>query len=170
MGWKQSQVERGGLPFHALALCKIYSPGQAASGSLAPPAIEGWCFQLRPTDGRPWSVDEHPAEAALSPKRSATLEARLCRSNLQGPQIKVLAQRRKTPAFRIWLVLSSVLRAFGTEFHLNVCFPGGSEVKASASSAEDPGSIPGLGRSPGEGNGNPLQCSCLENPMDGETW
>ena len=47
-------------------------------------------------------------------------------------------------------------------------FPGGSEVKASASNAGDPGSIPGSGRSPGEGNGNPLQYSCLENPMDGE--
>ena len=34
----------------------------------------------------------------------------------------------------------------------------------------DPGSIPGSGRSPGEGNGNPLQYSCLENPMDGGTW
>ena len=47
-------------------------------------------------------------------------------------------------------------------------FPGGSEVKASASNAGDPGSIPGSGISPGEGNGNPLQYSCLENPMDGE--
>ena len=47
-------------------------------------------------------------------------------------------------------------------------FPGGSEVKAFASKAGDPGSIPGLGRSPGEGNGNPLQCSCLENPGTGE--
>ena len=47
-------------------------------------------------------------------------------------------------------------------------FPGGSEVKASASNVGDLGSIPGLGRSPGEGNGNPLQYSCLENPMDGE--
>ena len=46
----------------------------------------------------------------------------------------------------------------------------GSEVKASASNAGDRGSIPGLGRSPGEGNGNPLQYSCLENPMDGEAW
>ena len=46
----------------------------------------------------------------------------------------------------------------------------GSEVKASAWNAEDPGSIPGLGRSPGEGNGNPLQYSCLENPMDREAW
>ena len=47
-------------------------------------------------------------------------------------------------------------------------FPGGSEIKASASNVGDLGSIPGLGRSLGEGNGNPLQYSCLENPMDGE--
>ena len=46
-------------------------------------------------------------------------------------------------------------------------FPGGSEVKADASNAGDPGSIFGLGRYPGTGNGNPLQCSHLENPMDG---
>ena len=46
-------------------------------------------------------------------------------------------------------------------------FPGGSDGKASACNAGDPGSIPGSGRSPGEGNGNPLQHSCLENPMDG---
>ena len=46
-------------------------------------------------------------------------------------------------------------------------FPGGSEVKASAWNEGDPGSIPGSGRSPGEGNGNPLQYSCLENPTDG---
>ena len=47
-------------------------------------------------------------------------------------------------------------------------FPGGSEVQASASNVGDPGSIPGLGRSPGEGNGDPLQYSCLQNSMDGE--
>ena len=51
-----------------------------------------------------------------------------------------------------------------------VSFPGSSEVKASGCNAGDLGSIPGLGRSPGEGNGNPLQCSCLENPMDGGAW
>ena len=49
-------------------------------------------------------------------------------------------------------------------------FPGGSDGKASACSVGDPGSIPGLGRSPGEGNGNPLQYSCLENSMDGGAW
>ena len=45
-------------------------------------------------------------------------------------------------------------------------FPGGLEGKVSACNAGDPGSIPGSGRSPGEGNGNPLQYSCLESPMD----
>ena len=49
-------------------------------------------------------------------------------------------------------------------------FPGGSDSKASAWNAGDPGLIPGLGRSPGEGNGNPLQHSCLENPMDEGAW
>ena len=46
-------------------------------------------------------------------------------------------------------------------------FPSGSDGKASAYNAGDPGSVPGLGRSHGEGNGNPLQCSFLENPRDG---
>ena len=45
-------------------------------------------------------------------------------------------------------------------------FPGGSEVKVSAWNPGDPGSIPGSGRSPGEGNGNPHHYSCLKNPMD----
>ena len=46
-------------------------------------------------------------------------------------------------------------------------FPGGSDGKVSAYNARDSGSTPGLGRSSGEGNGNPLQYSCLKNPMDG---
>ena len=49
-------------------------------------------------------------------------------------------------------------------------FPGGSDGKASVYNAGDPGSIPGLGRSPGEGNGNPLQDYCLENPVDRGAW
>ena len=59
----------------------------------------------------------------------------------------------------------------GTYFRRELCcsggFPGGSDAKASAYNAGDLGSIPGLGRSSGEGNGNPIQYSCLENPMDG---
>ena len=51
-----------------------------------------------------------------------------------------------------------------------VGFLGDSDGKESACNAGDPGSTPGLGRSPGEGNGNPLQYSCLENPMDRGAW
>ena len=49
-------------------------------------------------------------------------------------------------------------------------FSGGSDSKESACNAGDPGLIPGLGKSPGEGNGNPLQCSCLENSLDRGAW
>ena len=65
-------------------------------------------------------------------------------------------------------------------FHSDLCnflpsnfglgFPSGSDDKESALNAGDPGWIPGLGRSPGEGNGNPLQYSCLENSMDRRDW
>ena len=55
----------------------------------------------------------------------------------------------------------------GIKEALNIFFPGG---KKSACNVEDPGSIPGLGRSPGEGNGSPLQYSCLGNPIGRGTW
>ena len=61
-------------------------------------------------------------------------------------------------------------RGFIIVFVLPWGFPGGAEVKASACNVGDLGSIPGSGRSPGEGNGNPLQYSCLENPKDGGAW
>ena len=49
-------------------------------------------------------------------------------------------------------------------------FPGDSDGKQSAYNVGDPGSIPGLGRTPGQGNGNPLQYACLGNPMDRGAW
>ena len=54
--------------------------------------------------------------------------------------------------------------------HFHIGFPGGSDSKDSASNARDLDAIPELGRSPEEGNGNPLQYSCLENPMDRGAW
>ena len=64
--------------------------------------------------------------------------------------------------------LKDVMRISLTEStYLAFTKNGGLEDKASAHNAGDPGSILGSGRSPGEGNGNPLQHSCLENPMDG---
>ena len=55
-------------------------------------------------------------------------------------------------------------------FLLKMDFLGGSDGKEPACNSGDPGSIPGSGRSPGEGNGNPLQYSCLKNSMDRGDW
>ena len=71
-----------------------------------------------------------------------------------------------TPVFKKFF-LEYLLKKFFLEYRI---FPGGSEGKASACNVGDPGSIPGLGRSPGEGNGNPLRYSCLENRMGGGAW
>ena len=72
-------------------------------------------------------------------------------------------------SFAIFFILRSTLSDM-TIAHLLLGFPGSSEVKASACNAGDLGSIPGLGRFPGAGNGNPLQYSGLENTMDGRAW
>ena len=55
-------------------------------------------------------------------------------------------------------------------YQVSLDFPGGLDGKASVYNAGDLGSSPGLGRYPGEGNGNPLQYYCLENPMDRGAW
>ena len=62
------------------------------------------------------------------------------------------------------------MHSFFYPYTFDLGFPGGSEAKASACNAGDLASIPGPGRFPGEGNGSPLQYSCLENPMDGGAW
>ena len=66
--------------------------------------------------------------------------------------------------------LRMVIAAMKLKDAYSLDFPGGSDGKESAYNAGDRGSIPGSGRSPGEGNGNPLQYSCLENAMDGGGW
>ena len=77
---------------------------------------------------------------------------------------KTIALTRRTFVGKVVSLLFNMLS------RLVIGFPGGSEDKASACNAGDLGSIPGLGRSPGEANGNPLQYSCLENPMDRGAW
>ena len=73
----------------------------------------------------------------------------------------------RTKQSRTWaLVTWSMALNPSQETH----FPGGSVVKNLPANAGDPGSSPGWGSSPGEGNGNPLQYSCLENPMDRGAW
>ena len=84
--------------------------------------------------------------------------------------------KMETRVFRPWSLQSQRVECRGPGRHgagfanLLMGFPGGSEVKAPACNAGDLGSIPGSERFPGEGNGNPLQYSCLENPMDRGAW
>ena len=89
------------------------------------------------------------------------------------------SSRRKGPtssAVDTWfgLVLNFIGSIWELAFSLNHMgtrgFLGGSDSTESACNAGDPASVPGLGRSPGEGNGYPLQYSCLENPMDAGAW
>ena len=70
----------------------------------------------------------------------------------------------------IWLYSKFLSNKMFEQDHLIKGFPRSSVSKESACSAGDPSLISGLGRSPGEGNGNPLQYSCLENPMLREAW
>ena len=81
-------------------------------------------------------------------------------------QSQVVEQRTSGSQYLKYL-LSFSLRKHLLSPSLDQGFPGGSAGKESACNAGDLGSIPGLGRSPGEGNGYPLQYSGLENPMDG---
>ena len=70
----------------------------------------------------------------------------------------------------VYIVYPVYLSSPLVQFSLSLGLPCSSYSKESACNAEDPGSIPGLGRSPGEGNDCPLQYSCLENPMDRVAW
>ena len=91
-----------------------------------------------------------------------------------GPITSWEIDRETVETVSEFIFLGSKITADGDWSHeikrcLLLGFPGGSDGKASACKG-DPGSIVGLGGSPGEGNGNPLQYSCLENPMDRRAW
>ena len=75
-----------------------------------------------------------------------------------------------SPSTRLSLLWMFYPLSFYRVAYCQVGFPGGSDGQQSACSAGDPRSIPGSGRSPGGGHGNPLQCSCLDNPMDRGAW
>ena len=93
-----------------------------------------------------------------------------CKYNRGKHQLEILypAEESTLRVYNLYWGLRNSLLFLSTG--LSKGFPGGSEGKASACNAGDLGSIPGSGRSPGEGNSNPLQYSCLENPMDREAW
>ena len=104
--------------------------------------------------------------------RNNVREAEIKGSSLNNTRASVVAQLVKNPpAMREapvpFLVQEDPWRKERLPTSVFMGFPGGSDGKGSAHSEEDLGSIPGWGRSPGGGHGNPLQCSC---PMDRRTW
>ena len=133
-------------------------------------------FQGR-TQATPWSVDLIDDGFALTQSPSTISGVVFSNTDWEGKGKQRCLQSNLnarfsflysclTP-FRLSQILEYLTHSFMT---WQVFFPGGSDGKASAFNAGDPGSIPGLRRSPGEGNGNPLQYSCLESSMHGGTW
>ena len=128
-----------------------------------------------------------PALAGRFFTTSATWEA-LCSSVLQSserpramhfPMDEFHKQDRKKPhqdtrddthLYNIWKHIKTELLIFRDTYKYNMGFTGSSAGKESTCNAGDLGSIPGLGRSPGGGHGNPLQYFCRENPMDRGAW
>ena len=127
----------------------LYGPlGHASSSTLVPcPEVLGSCPFLSP---------------CLKPCQSSWPRAQLAAfrpCNMEGEVWWALRAIGKSQEKSSW---KNPLRSLG--------FPGGSDGKESTCSARDLGLIPGLGRSAGGGHGNPLQCSCLENPVDRGAW
>ena len=92
----------------------------------------------------------------------------------EDPLEKEMVTHSSTLAWKIpWMEEPGRLQSMGLQRVGHDCykgFPSGSDGKESAYNVGDPGSIPGLERPPGEGNGNPLQYSCLENPIGRGAW
>ena len=119
-------------------------------------------LDLLPVQGTLKSVFQHHSSKASILWRSAFFMVQLSHPYMTTG--KTIALTRQTSVSKVMSLLFNMLS------RLVHSFPGGSEGKVSACNAGDPGSIPGLGRSPGEKKGNPLQYSCLENPMDRGAW
>ena len=114
-------------------------------------------FDLLAVQGIPKSLLQHHSSKVLILWRLTFFVVQLSYPYMTTG--KTIALTRWTFVGKVMYLLFNMLSRFGD-----------SDGKKSAYNVGDPGSIPGLGRSPGEGNSNPLQYSCLENPMDRETW
>ena len=119
-----------------------------------------------------WPVGGYPWHTALPPPGASLSWGQLFPSSswAQGPCLPCCVCSRAAASLKTWLSKSLWKRTAFKIFNLSLVFPGGSSGKEPACQCRlevrDMGSIPGSGRSPGGGHGNPLQCSCLENPTD----
>ena len=109
------------------------------------------------------------ASALWDPKQKTLQNSELINGCCFKPTPQICANSRK-PIFRIGTHFFKQPNSKINDTCSPLSFPYGSVSKESACKAGDPGSIPGMERSPGEGNGNPLQYSCLENSVDRGAW
>ena len=109
---------------------------------------------------------ELKGNGALRPLIGLNDHHAICNNNCGTEKIKLIKRQLSKRTWHIYICIHIYTHTYMMEWD----FPGGSDGKVSVYNAGDLGSIPGLGRFPGEGNGNPLQYSCLENPMDGGAW
>ena len=151
------------------ASCRVPVSLPKAGGLQGPPGngsvgAGGPRKRKRPQKGCGWGLLPHSGVPQISPHPFLTWMgwAHLLTSQLQG------ASR----GHRAWWVSAPSAGTFPFDLTIvpGVGFRGGSDVKASACNARDLGLIPGLGRAPGEGNGNPLQYPCLGNSLDRGAW
>ena len=167
--WGQSREAEGRLPgladwLHAEELeirdqgwCLHFHPQQLA---------DGWYLLLRAKDwgragGRGWSILLRHAKSDKSLKHPVVAKQRQCVKRRAWPSRSFCRGARR---WKGWT------RPLAPTPNIFLGSPSGSFGKESACNVEDLGSVPGLGRSPGEGNDNPLQYSCLENSMDRGAW
>ena len=152
--------------------CTCQAPGRLSCLHL------GRAQNVGPTKSAPlWSTRE-PEPERLRPGKYTQPRAHFrqlpCRatwslSNVDWESTHAMSQAKPSVVKTLWAHCEHSPH-MPVIFVCSVRFPGGSEVKASACNVGDLGLIPGSGRSPGEENGNPLQYSCLENPVDGRAW
>ena len=164
--------------------------GLASHGQIFSADLEATVSYLRlqvPPWNSPLSFSSHACSASVSicstpgqPEHSAwhtALKKEILECVNEHPWCIQDPPMNKNPLSVLWLNLFlpqfSYLYNGGCYNSLHdflICFPGVTDGKASAYNVGDPDSIPGSERSPGEGNGNPLQYSCLKNSMDGGAW
>ena len=120
-----------------------------------------------------WKYSQHGRTLSLELSINCLVNLVLIKCNLrqlyQTNQSFGIWDRLRCPCLKGWLSHLLVLFPWISSF-ISLGFPSGSRGEDSASRARDPGSVSEWGRSPGEGNGNLLQYSCLENSMDSEAW
>ena len=148
-----------------------------------------WIVEQNQNEGSCWSIFAEVSELSFQTAEASVMDICLGPYSLVGiishftdkqlcKKVMTFIKDQGPRGIYIYIKTTCLLQPLGTHvvytfwfFLLGIWdFPGGSDGKASVYNTGDPGLIPGSGISPGEGNGNPLQYSCLENPMDRGAW